>query len=96
MRNKTRKPTSPGEMLNAEFLKPLGLTQSKFADHIGESPAAVSRIVNGRKRLTPKLAAKFAAAFEMSVEFWLRLQVQLDVWTIQSRRLKLPKPLIRS
>ena len=28
-----RKPTSPGEILNEEFLKPLGITQKKLADH---------------------------------------------------------------
>ena len=30
-----RKPTSPGEILNEEFLKPLGITQKQLAEHLG-------------------------------------------------------------
>ena len=30
-----REPTSPGEILLEEFLKPLGLTQRRLADHLG-------------------------------------------------------------
>lgn len=35
-----RIPTSPGEMLLEEFLKPLGMTQTAFARHISVPPAA--------------------------------------------------------
>lgn len=62
MKKMTRKPTSPGEMLNEEFLKPMDLTQRKFADHIGVEVKTINRIVNERQALTPELAAKFAAA----------------------------------
>ena len=30
-----RPPTSPGEILAEEFLKPLGITQKRLADHLG-------------------------------------------------------------
>lgn len=96
MRKMTRKPTSPGEMLNEEFLKPMGMTQRKFADHIGVEVKTINRIVNERQVLTPELAAKFAAAFSMSVEFWLNLQMSLDIWNLTKSHPNLPKPLIKS
>ncbi len=96
MRKMTRKPTSPGEMLNEEFLKPLELTQRKFADHIGVEVKTINRIVNERQALTPELAAKFAAAFNMSIEFWLNLQMSLDIWNLGKSHPNLPKPLIKS
>ena len=30
-----REPTTPGEILSEEFLKPLGITQRRLAEHIG-------------------------------------------------------------
>jgi addiction module HigA family antidote len=41
-----RPPTTPGEILKEEFLKPLGLTQKQLADHIGCDVKVVNRIVN--------------------------------------------------
>jgi len=35
MTAKHRVPTSPGEILDEEFLCPLGLTQTAFARHVG-------------------------------------------------------------
>jgi addiction module HigA family antidote len=93
MRKMTRKPTSPGEMLNEEFLKPMALTQREFADHIGVEVKTINRIINERQILTPELAAKFAAAFNMSVEFWLNLQMGLDIWNLNKNHYNLPKPL---
>ncbi len=89
----TRKPTSPGEMLNEEFLKPMDLTQRKFAEHIGVEVKTINRIINERQALTPELAAKFAAAFNMSVEFWLNLQMALDIWNLNKSHPNLPKPI---
>ena len=95
MKKMTRKPTSPGEMLNEEFLKPLNLTQRKFADHIGVEVKTINRIINERQALTPELAAKFAAAFNMSVEFWLNLQMSLDIWNLNKSHPRLPKPIVK-
>ncbi|WP_413292773.1 HigA family addiction module antitoxin [Bdellovibrio sp. HCB185ZH] len=88
-----RQPTTPGEILNEEFLKPLNLTQRAFADHIGVEVKTINRIVNGRQNLTPEIALLFAAALEVSVEFWLDLQKAQDLWRLKNSKIKLPKPL---
>ncbi|QDK46685.1 addiction module antidote protein, HigA family [Bdellovibrio sp. ZAP7] len=88
-----RQPTTPGEILNEEFLKPLNLTQRAFAEHIGVEVKTINRIVNGRQGLTPEIALRFAAALEVSVEFWLDLQKAQDLWRLKNSKIKLPKPL---
>ena len=80
----TRKPTSPGEILLEEFLKPLGITQKKLADHIGCDYKVIIRIVNERASVTPEIAAKLASALETSPEFWLNAQVAQDLWLLRS------------
>ena len=40
-----REPTSPGEILREEFLKPLGLTQRQVADHLDYEVKVINRIV---------------------------------------------------
>ncbi len=97
MKNRMIKnPVHPGEMLIEEFLKPLGLTQKAFADHIGVDIKTVNRVIKGHTAVTPELAVKFAAAFSMSPEFWLNLQHSVDIWKVHQRSKALPKSLIKT
>jgi addiction module HigA family antidote len=43
---------SPGEMLEEEFLKPLGLTKYRLAKDIGVPPQRISDIVAGKRAVT--------------------------------------------
>ena len=74
-----REPTSPGEILLEEFLKPLGLTQRRLADHLSCDVKVINRIVNGRIGVTPEMAFKLDAAFQTSPEFWLNAQKTVDL-----------------
>jgi len=76
-----RAPTSPGEILLAEFLKPLGLTQRRLADHLGCDVKVINRIVNGRPDVTPEMA--LGAAFQTSPELWLNAQKAVDVYQME-------------
>jgi len=73
-----REPTTPGEILREEFLKPLGLTQRQLADHLGCEVKVINRIVNGRTSMTPEMALKLGAAFRTSPELWLNAQKAVD------------------
>jgi antitoxin HigA-1 len=84
-----RKPTSPGEILSEEFLKPLGITQKDFAEHIGCDYKVINRIVNERASITPEMAIKIAAAFDTSPDFWLNAQMAVDLWSLRSKKLKI-------
>jgi antitoxin HigA-1 len=74
-----KNPTSPGEMLLEEFLKPMGVSQSAFAKHIGVSFKRINEIVNGRRAITPETAWLFARALGNSPQFWMNLQVTYDL-----------------
>ena len=74
-----REPTYPGEVLHEEFLEPMGLTQRALAEHIGVEVKAINRLVNGGN-LTPVMASKLARAFKTSPDFWLNLQLKVDVF----------------
>ena len=87
MKNKTRRPTHPGELLREETIPASGLTQSELATRLGVSPRAVSDLVHERRSVNPDLAHRLARVFDTTPEFWLRLQQAVDVWeTLQANR----------
>jgi addiction module HigA family antidote len=75
-----RPPTTPGTMLSEEFLKPLNITISEFADRIGVTRARMSEIVHGRRRITPDTALRLEKALGMSAQFWLNAQMATDLY----------------
>src|SRR6266566_2615178 len=94
--NHRRMPTTPGEILREEFLKPLDMTQKQLADHIGCDVKVVNRIVNGRTSVTAEMALKLGAAFRTTPEFWLNAQKAVDLHHAARHLPSLPKPLLRA
>lgn len=75
-----RPPTHPGEMLAEEFLKPLGVSQSAFAERLGVSSPRLNEIIRGKRSITPETALRLAQVLGMSADFWLGLQQDWDLW----------------
>jgi len=88
-----REPTTPGEILREEFLKPLAMTQAELAQHLGCDVKVVNRIVNGRSAITADMAIRLGAAFRMTPEFWLNAQQAVDIYEASKRLRKLPEPI---
>ena len=89
MRNKTRRPTHPGELLREETLPAARLSQSELANRLGVSRRTVNDLVHERRSINPDLAHRLARIFNTTPEFWLRLQEAVDVWeTLQANREK--------
>jgi addiction module HigA family antidote len=78
-RHRTR--TSPGEILLEEFLRPLGITQTALAEHIGVPVRRINEIVRGKRAVSPETAQLLAAAFGTSAEFWMSAQASYDLAT---------------
>ncbi len=78
-----RAPTHPGEMLNEEFLKPMGLTQRALADAIHVPYQRVNEIINGKRGITPSTALRLAKYFGMSADFWINVQLRWDLYHAQ-------------
>ena len=84
-----RKPTSPGEILDEEFLRPLGITQRALAEHLDCDYKVMNRIINERSQVTPEMATKLAEAFETTPDFWLNAQRAVDLWSLNRGRPKI-------
>jgi len=95
-RSRTRKPTTPGEILREEYLRPLGMTQKQLSDHLGCDVKVINRIVNGRSSITPEMALKLGAAFRTSAEFWLNAQRAVALFCAQAELGSLPAPLLKA
>ena len=72
-------PIHLGEVLDAEFLKPLELSQNRLARNIGVPPRRINEIVLGKRRITADTALRLARYFENTPHFWLGLQDQYDL-----------------
>jgi addiction module HigA family antidote len=91
-----RPPKTPGEILEEEFLKPLGLTQKQLADHIGCDVKVVNRIVNNKTSVTAEMAVKLASTFNTSPQFWLNAQQALDIYKAYKHIRTVPEPIVRT
>jgi addiction module HigA family antidote len=86
-----RQPTLPGVILLEEFLIPLGISQSAFARHIGWTQPKVNEIVTGKRGVTPETAMVFADALNTTPQFWLNLQLAVDLWRAQQKHKSVKK-----
>jgi len=77
--NSTMPPIHPGEVLNEEFLLPLGVTQNRLAVSIGVPPRRINEIVHGKRRITADTALRLSRFFGTSERFWLNLQGRFDI-----------------
>jgi addiction module HigA family antidote len=92
-----RVPTHPGEMLLAEFLNPMGVTQRQLAEALHVPYQRINELINGRRGMTPSTALRLAKFFGMSADFWMNLQLRWDLYQTrqtEARELKAIHPRI--
>lgn len=76
----TRPPSRPGEILAAEFLEPLGVTQTQLSERMGVPIQRINLLINGKRGVTAETALLLAQVFDTSPEFWMHLQANYDLW----------------
>ena len=91
-----RKPTTPGEILQREFLTPLNLTQKQLAEHIGCDVKVINRIINEKTSITAETALKLASTFDTTPEFWLNAQQAVDIYNVRQKMKYFPEPIHRA
>ena len=81
MKDEKLDPVHPGEILQKEFLEPMGLSQNKLAMFLRVPARRVNEIVLGKRGITADTALRLSQYFGMSAQFWLGLQMdyELDV-----------------
>jgi addiction module HigA family antidote len=69
----------PGEVLEEEFLKPLGLSSYRLAKEAKIPQTRISEIIKCRRRVTADTALRLAKFFGNSPQFWMGLQDDYDL-----------------
>jgi addiction module HigA family antidote len=70
---------TPGEMLLADFIEPMGLSQNGPARAIGVPPRRINEIVLGKRSITADMDLRLARYFGLSDGFWLGVQADYDL-----------------
>ena len=79
MTDKVLDPIHPGEILQEEFLVPMGLSQNQVALAIGVPARRINEIVLGKRAITADTALRLGAYFGMDAQFWINLQSHYDL-----------------
>ena len=69
----------PGVILFEEFIEPLGLTAYKVAKDIDIPQTALGEIIKGKRGISAQVGLKLSKYFEMSEEFFVKIQMQFDI-----------------
>ena len=72
-------PVHPGEILQEDYMAPLGLTQSQLARDLGISFRRLHEIVNGKRAITAETSLRLAKYFGVAPGYWLSLQLAFDL-----------------
>lgn len=73
------RPIHPGEVLLAEFLEPLAISQYRLARDTSVPARRINEIVHGQRGISADTALRLARYFGTSDRFWLNLQSSYDL-----------------
>ena len=79
MTEKFIEPETVGEMLKAEFLEPLKLSQNALAQVIGVPSNRINGIVNGTRGITADTDLRLTHYFGLTERFFLRYQNAVEL-----------------
>ena len=69
---------TPGELLQEEFLEPLGISQYRLAKAIGVPASRISEIITGQRAITADTDLRLCRVLGLSPGYWLRAQAAHD------------------
>lgn len=79
MERQPKNPFHPGEMLLEEFLEPMGMSQTVFAEKIGWTRARLSTLIRGERGVTADVALDLAEILGTSARLWMNMQATYDL-----------------
>lgn len=74
---------TPGELLQEEFLEPLGISKYRLAKEIGVPAGRIGQIVAGKRAITADTDLRLCRFFGLSNGYWLRAQAAYDTEVAQ-------------
>jgi len=81
-----KNPFHPGEILLEEFLQPMEMTQTAFAEKVGWTRARLNELIRGKRGVTADAALDLAKALGTSAKLWMNLQATYDLDQARRRR----------
>lgn len=75
----TKLPPHPGRSIRTDYLEPRCLTVTDAARHLGVTPQALNKLVNGQVGISAEMALRLEAVFGFTAEHWLALQARYDL-----------------
>ncbi len=79
MSGQKHSPIHPGEILYAEYLVPLGISQYRLAKEMSVPPRRINEIVHGKRAISADTALRLSRFFGTTEQFWVNLQVRYDM-----------------
>jgi addiction module HigA family antidote len=73
------RPIHPGEVLNKEFMEPLGVTVMDLAMPTNWPETEIEKLVKCQLRICADLAIRLAIHLNTTPEFWMNLQSTYDL-----------------
>lgn len=70
--------THPGEVLFDDYVVPLRLTLADLSRRVGLAEGELAELLNRQRAVTPEIAARLAAGFGTTAEFWTNLQAAYE------------------
>jgi addiction module HigA family antidote len=89
------KPVTPGELLEEEFLKPMGISKYRLAKEIDVPAQRIGDIVAGKRSVTADTDLRLCKFLGLSNGYWLRAQAAHDTEVAErslSRELRRIRP----
>ena len=79
MKNRKMAPVHPGEILQQDFLKPMGISQYRLSKDISVPPRRINEIVLGKRSISADTSLRLSRYFGTSERFWLNIQAKYDL-----------------
>jgi antitoxin HigA-1 len=78
-RDNKRPPLHPGKVI-ADILLDFSVSKSEIAARLGISRQHLNSVLEGKKPMSPVMAAKVGALLGGGTELWLRIQASYEAW----------------
>jgi len=78
MKKKAISPVHPGELLQTEFLDPMGISAYKLAQAAGITQTHLGQILRGQRSITPIVGIRLSRALGLTDHFWINAQSHYD------------------
>jgi addiction module HigA family antidote len=78
-------PIHPGEILQQDFMKPLGISMNRLAIDLRVPVTRIAEIVHQRRGISPDTALRLGRYFNTSARFWMNAQASYELEVAQDQ-----------